>query len=177
MKRIKYVAIFLLVMTLAACDDTGYIKEDPNDSKTGDNIPVCELGEVYISDQCIVPTPQQIDYAVSESLNFELTGYDLEYHYFVIQIVTFSSGDMGTYKLEYHKIGEDNPYYEDGLFTFGLGYTLERDDNPNGSNIWEFRSTGGGIYLYSVWHWERVDDVIQNVYDTFEPMTFEFVSK
>jgi len=177
MKKIMMICMPLFLITLAGCGDTGYIKDNPNDNIVVDDIPSCEVGEVYLVDKCVVPTPQQIDYAVSESLNFELTGYDLEYHYFVIQIVTFASGDAGTYKLEYFKIDEDTPYYEDGLFTFGLGYSLERDDNPEGTNIWELRSTGGGLYLYSVWHWERIDDVVQNVYDVFEPMTFAFVSK
>ncbi|MBN2604377.1 MAG: hypothetical protein JXR62_00980 [Bacilli bacterium] len=176
MKKLIMVLTLFIVIAMTACgnDDTN---DDNTDGKVDGSNTVCELGEVYIGEQCVVPTPQQIDYAVSESLNFELTGYDLEYHYFVIQIVTFVSGDMGTYKLEYYKIGDDNPYYEEGLFTSGMGYTLERDDNPNGANIWELRSTGGGIYLYSVWHWESIDNNVQTVYDNFEPMTFAFISK
>lgn len=177
MKKLFYVSIVLLLFTLTACGDDGNVRDDINNDKSNDDILVCEVGEVYIDDQCVVPTPTQIDFAVSESLNFELSGYDLEYHYFVIQIITFASGDMGRYKIEYYKVDEENPYYEEGLFTFGLGYSLERDDNPDGSNIWELRSTGGGIYLYSVWHWEKIDDVVQNVYDPFEPMTFNYVNK
>jgi hypothetical protein len=166
---------FLFILGLSFFLLTSCDNDEDIESTRQDDVPTCELGEVFIDGECVVPSPEQIDYATENALTFELTGYDLEYHYFTIQLQQID-GYGGTYKLEYYRIDEDSSYYEEGLYTTNVGYDLERDDHPNGQRpVWTFKSSGSGIYLHSIVHYETTDDGSVGVYDTFQPMTFEFV--
>lgn len=172
--KVKKVILFLLVgffaFSLVACGDDGEL-----DKTNKDDIPTCETNEVYMDGECKIPTPDQIDFALENALTFELTGYDLEYHYYIIQLLPIDSFG-GTYKIEYYRVDEETTYLEEGVYTQNLGYDLERDDHPNGDRpVWSFRSNGAGIYLYSVTHVESTDDGAQTVYDTYSEMSFDLV--
>ena len=168
MKRALILIMCLFVsINLVACDGS-------TDKTNEDDVPTCELGEVYIDGECVVPTPTQIDYALENALTFELTGYDLEYHYYTIQLIPID-GSIGTYKIEYYRIDEETSYFEEGLYTSGTGYVLARDDHPNGERpLWTFKSNGSGIYLYTITHVETTDEGAETVYDSAPEMVFEF---
>ena len=114
----------------------------------------------------VITEPQTMDLTDDAYLTYSLSGHDLDYEFYYMQL----NIDNDTYVIEYALKDATESVYETGDLSDASGsYEITRLNQPSGfDEFWGFNLVGVNMELYILYYYDDGNLVV----DVFDPMTF-----